>query len=357
MTTGAHSIRFSAIRALLVAAGTTVVFLVMNADVNLGSVHLGVSMDPVDTVRVIFAFVGVFSFVAILFYIDARPNRGSIPDPNASFGGSEALMTREPLANAVAMAPVHAVVFAAAALVWSLIAPASGASASGATGAGTVWGDFATSSVPFFIVFCAVTSAMNFGLAASGLIVSLGYQYAFGKLRVAVMMALGMAAAAGFWHLPTADAVPALGVTLPLMVVSVVALLGARRLARVSVAKVRDISAEARDREPPLDILRRGESLLISLSNRIPQDPRFFVVTDQRFLSVLVQVQGITQIIDHARPDQLTGGSTDSTNGFAVTIAHFRDHPEMQLVGRDAAEAEAFARVLTHLATYGTLPD
>lgn len=350
MTTGAHSIRFSASRALLVAAGTTVVFLVMNADFDVGPVHLGVSMDPTDAIRVIFAFVGLFSFVAILFYIDAKPNRGSLPDPNAAFGGSEALMTREPLTNAAAMAPVHALVFAAAALVWSLLAPSPGAS-------GTVWGDFTTSPLPLLVIFCAVTSAMNVGLAVSALIVALGYRVFFGKLLVFIMAVLGMGAAAGFWFLASTDALLALSVTLPLMVVSIAALLGARHVARISVAKVRDISAEARDREPPLDILRRGESLLISLSNRIPQDPRHLVVTDQRFLSVLVQVQGITQIVDRARPNQLTGGSTDSTLGFAVTIAHFRDHPDMRLVGSDSAEAEAFARALTHLATEGTLPD
>ena len=84
---------------------------------------------------------------------------------------------------------------------------------------------------------------------------------------------------------------------------------------------------------------------------------RFFVVTDQRFLLVLVQVQGITQMLDQARPEQLTGGSTDSDHGYSITIAHFRDRPQMRLFGGDAEESEAFARALTHLATSGTLPD
>lgn len=83
----------------------------------------------------------------------------------------------------------------------------------------------------------------------------------------------------------------------------------------------------------------------------------FFVVTDQRFLLVLVQVQGVTQMLDQARPEQLTGGSTDSDHGYSITIAHFRDRPQMRLFGGDAEESEAFARSLTHLATNGTLPD
>lgn len=133
MNAGKHSIRFSVTRALLVAVATTVIFLVMNADFEVGSLHLGVAVDPGDAIRVTFAFLGVFSFMAILFYVEARPNRGSIPDPNAAFRSSEALMTREPIANALAMVPIHAVVFAAVGLLWSLLTANTGAS-------NTVWG-------------------------------------------------------------------------------------------------------------------------------------------------------------------------------------------------------------------------
>lgn len=358
MTVKRRSIRFSVISALLVAAGISGLFFLMTTVVDFGALHFDVSIDPATAVPVTFVLVGFYSFFAIVCFPSSRRQRGRTGGSRleAAFSGVEALMTREPRSYALAMAPIHGFVFAATVFLWKALSPAAGAPA--ATGApDSVWAEYAHSPLPFFVVAFALTSAMYCGLAVSALVAAVIPRLSFATFFVFLMSLVGIGVGIGVWQITTMSIGPGLLLTLPATGLSAAALLAARRVTRTAIGRLRDISAEARDRFPPEDILRKGESILIALPSRISLDPRFFVVTDQRFLSVVVWYPADTQIVESARPDQLTGGSAEESRRVTVTTAHFRDRSDMTFVGDNAAEAHAFARTLNHLAQHRTLPD
>ena len=65
---------------------------------------------------------------------------------------------------------------------------------------------------------------------------------------------------------------------------------------------------------------------------------------------------GQIRILDQAHPGQLRGASTAFRPAGHTTSAHFRDRPDMELVGGDPSEADKFAEALTSLAATGRLP-
>ena len=109
--------------------------------------------------------------------------------------------------------------------------------------------------------------------------------------------------------------------------------------------------------------LAPGENLMLHFADRENPAGQILAATNQRLLLAAPTGTGTgparpgqVRILDQAHPGQLRGASTEFRKAGHTTSVHFRDRPDMELIGGDPSEADQFAQALTSLATTGRLP-
>ncbi|WP_166969368.1 hypothetical protein [Brevibacterium atlanticum] len=339
--------------AITLSVLATVLFFVFNTGSARASSTSNSVIDAEAAGPLCFAFIGLITFTAIIFFTGTDRGEGLRSELNGAPRGALTLFTRDPLIGLMSIAPLFGLFFSVAALLWHSFAAAP-------VTPGTVWGDFTSSPLPFFALFAATISSTNFGLALAGLIVAVRSRVRLALTLVFADVVLGIGAGALFAWFSLSSTVITASVFLPLAMVSVVALLGTRRLAASTLDAEERISARARRRSPtppPYDALDRGETVLLKIANRNPRRREFLLATGTRFVHARTAANGTTEVIDEAAPNQLVEATTRTDHGHTTAVVRFRDRPAMRLPGTDAEEASEFAHRLTVLARSGILPD
>lgn len=352
MNTRSRALSHGLTGAVALSAVTTVVFFAVNTGLAHTSSSSDVVIDAAAAGPLTFAFIGLITFVAIIFFTGSDRGEGLESELSGAPRGSLTLFTKDPLITVTSIGPLFGLCFSLAALLWRTFASAPGAP-------GTVWGDFTSSPLPFVALCTATIASTNFGLAMAGVTVAVRSHTGLALWLVAGNVILGMGAGALFAWLSFANTVSAAAITVPLAAVSVIILLGARRMA-ISSAGEEKLSARARRRgpaPPPYDALDRDESVWLKIGNRNPRGAEFLLVTPSRLVHTRPTSSGSTEIIGEAAPKQLVGASTRVDHGRATAIVQFRDRPAFRLYGTDPEEAAEFTRRLTVLARSGILPD
>lgn len=352
MNTRSRALSHGLTGAVALSAVATVVFFVVNTGLAHTSSSSDIVIDAAAAGPLTFAFIGLITFVAIIFFTGSDRGEGLESELNGAPRGSLTLFTKDPLITVTSIGPLFGLCFSLAALLWRTFASSPGAP-------DTVWGDFTSSPLPFVALCTATIASTNFGLAMAGVTVAVRSRTGLALWLVAGNVILGMGAGALFAWLSFAYTVSAAAITVPLAAVSVIILLGARRMA-ISSAGEEKLSARARRRgptPPPYDALDRDESVWLKIGNRNPRGAEFLLVTPSRLVHTRPTSSGSTEIIGEAAPKQLVGASTRVDHGRATAIVQFRDRPAFRLYGTDPEEAAEFTRRLTVLARSGILPD
>lgn len=352
MSTRSRALSHGLTGAVALSAVATVVFFVVNTGLAHTSSSSDVVIDAAAAGPLTFAFIGLITFVAIIFFTGSDRGEGLESELSGAPRGSLTLFTRDPLIGLMIIGPLFALCFSLAALLWRTFASEPGAP-------GTVWGDYTSSPLPFLVLCTATIASTNFGLSMAGVTVAARNRTGPALWLVAGNVILGIGAGALFAWLYFANTVITAAIALPLAAVSVAALLGARRMA-VSSAGEEKLSARARRRgptPPPYDALDRDESVWLKIGNSSPRGAEFLLVTPSRLVHTRPTASGSTEIIDEAAPNQVVGASTRVDRGHATAVAQLRARPAFRLHGTDPGEAAEFARRLTVLARSGILPD
>lgn len=338
--------------AITLSALATVFFFVANT----GMAHTSASSDTIIDAEAAgplsFAFIGLITFIAIIFFSGTDRGEGIKAELNGAPRGSLTLFTRDPLSGLMSIGPLFGLCFSLAALLWHAFAAGPGAP-------GTVWGDFTSSPLPLVVLFAAALTSTNVGLTISGITVAVRNRVRLALSLVFGTIVLGIGSAALFAWLAYSDTVIAATIVLPAAIVSVAALLGARRLAVSSRSAETQLSARARRRgptPPPYDALDRGESVLLKIGNRSSHQ-EFLLATAMRVVHARTGSTRSTTVVDEATPNQLVEASARADRGHMTVVVRFRDRPAMHLHGTDTEEAADFARRLTVLARSGFLPN
>ncbi|WP_025777550.1 hypothetical protein [Brevibacterium sp. VCM10] len=340
------------IGAVTLSGLATVLFFIWNTGLARTSATSDVIVDTEAAGPLSFAFIGLMTFVAIIFFTGTDRDEGQQAKPTGAPRGSLRLFARDPLIVVTSIGPLFGLCFSLAALLWRTFASEPGAP-------GTVWGDYTSSPLPFVVLCTATVASTNFGLAMAGVTVAVRNLTGPALWLVAGNVILGIGAGALFAWLSFANTVISAAITIPLAAVSAAALLGARRMA-VSSAGEEKLSARARRRgptPPPYDALDRDESVWLKIGNRNPRGAEFLLVTPSRLVHTRATASGSTEIIGEAAPNQVVGASTRVDRGHATAVVQLRARPEFRLHGTDPGEAAEFARRLTVLARSGILPD
>ncbi|MGC2941737.1 MULTISPECIES: hypothetical protein [unclassified Brevibacterium] len=339
--------------AITLSAVATVVFFVTNTGMARASKSSDHIIDAKAAGPLSFAFIGLITFVAIIFFSGTDRGEGLHAELDGAPRGSRTLFTRDPLVGLMSIGPLFGLFFCAAALLWHTFAAAPGTS-------GTVWGDFTSAPLPFVVLFAAILASTNFGLTLAGITVAVRSRVRLALSLVFGTVIAGIGSGALFAWLAYASTVMAAVIAVPAAAVSALTLYGARRLAVSTLSQDTSVSARARRRgptPPPFDALDRGESVLVKIGNRHPREQEFLMATAVRIVHARTAVADPTEILDEAAPNQLVEASTRSDHGHTTTVIRFRDRPAMRLIGTDAEEAADFARKLTVLARTGNVPD
>ncbi|WP_210604287.1 hypothetical protein [Brevibacterium oceani] len=341
------------IGAVTLSVLATVLFFVFNTGLARASSTSNSVIDAEAAGPLSFAFIGLITFVAIIFFTGTDRGEGLRSELNGAPRGALTLFIRDPLIGLMSIAPLFGLFFSAAALLWRSFATAPGTP-------GTVWGDLTSSPLPFFALFAATIASTNFGLALAGLTVAVRSRVRLALTLVCADVVLGIGVGALFAWFSAASTVVTAAAALPLAMISVVALVGARRLAASSLGADGHLSARARRRgptPPPYDALERGETVLLMIGNRIPRGQEFLLATATRVVHARTRTAGPTEILDEAAPNQLIEASTRIDHGHTTVVVRFHDRPAMRLLRADTEEASEFAHRLTVLARSGILPD
>lgn len=148
------------------------------------------------------------------------------------------------------------------------------------------------------------------------------------------------------------------------LIITTAALVPARLFAvtRARVTNRIDAAHESR-LQSLLATLAPGENLMLHFADRENPAGQILAATNQRLLLAAPTSIGTSptrpgqvRILDQAHPRQLRGASTKFRPTGHTTSVHFRDRPDMELVGGDPSEADKFAEALTSLATTGRPP-
>ncbi|MGM0699559.1 MAG: hypothetical protein ACQEVD_11985 [Actinomycetota bacterium] len=247
---------------------------------------------------------------------------------------------------------------AVAAFIWHAFAMDTG-------NPGTVWGDLTSSPLPALALLFGLWATANLSLALGAIADAFHRTLWAVFLVVSVVIAIlaitiGVVAS----NILTMSPVAALAVTVICLIIATAALVPARlfAVARDRVTTRLDAAYEAR-MQSLLTALAPGENLVLHFADRGNPDGRILAATNQRLLLAAPTSTGTgptrpgqVRILDQAHPGQLRGASTKFRRAGHTTSVHFRDRPDMELIGGDPSEADKFAEALTSLATTGRLP-
>ncbi|MDN6124642.1 MAG: hypothetical protein L0I80_12375 [Brevibacterium sp.] len=354
-------------------------------------------VNPSYAAMVGFGFLGFFHAVAIIFFSDddaaaadgRRPAR-RIPD---SFTG----FIRQDGHTVFSVGPIFAAFCTASVFIWHAIATDPGAP-------GTVWGDYTTSLLPALVLFlsCWTTINIGFTLASCAEAFHRDRSGLFATFLVA-MFVLALGLTAGFLSLPAQPTGGALIVSVIAFPLSLLAMARARSWAITRVAgwdaihprsvpqtEPRAVPGPMLQHElqslfrplfrpwlrpeprlarcdslrpgtsypggPPLDMLRRGEQLLMHFKSERTPEPQLLIATNQRCVRASILGADTTFILEQASPGQLTGARSERVGRDLTTTVHFHGSRVMRVVGGDPEQSRAFAEAVDRLARTGRLP-
>ena len=247
---------------------------------------------------------------------------------------------------------------AVAAFIWHAFAMDTG-------NPGTVWGDLTTSPLPAFALLFGLWATANLSLALGAIADAFHRTLWAVFLIVSVLIAIlaitiGVVAS----NILTMSPPAGLAVTAACLLITTATLIPARlfAVARARVTNRIDAAYEAR-MQSLLMTLAPGENLVLHFADRENPAGQILAATNQRLLLAAPTSTGAgptrpgqVRILDQAQPGQLRGSSTQFRPAGHTTSVHFRDRPDMELIGGDPSEADTFAEALTSLATTGRLP-
>lgn len=247
---------------------------------------------------------------------------------------------------------------AVAAFIWHAFAMDTG-------NPGTVWGDLTTSPLPAFALlfglWATVNLSLTLGAVADAFHRTLWAIFLIVSVVIAILaITIGVMAS----NILTLSPPVALTMTAICLIVTTAALIPARlfAVARARVTTRLDAAHETR-LQSLLTARAPGENLMLHFADRENPAGQIHAATNQRLLLAAPTSTGTgptrpgqVRILDQAHPGQLRGASTAFRPAGHTTSVHFRDRPDMELVGGDPSEADTFAEALTSLATTGRLP-
>ena len=356
--------------AVLLAAFMVVIFALANAGIDPRANHYG-DFDPKRAASACFGLLGLYHSIAIIFFDEddsstsARAADVHLPKAPDSYTG----FVRQAWYKVLSVGPIFGSFCTASVFIWHSFAEFPGTP-------GTVWGDYGSSPLPALTLFLLCWAAANTGFMFAAI------AEAFNRDRpglfitaLIVMYIVGLGITVGFMVLlpdkPTVAALPVAAIILPL---SLIAVIGARMWAIARVdrydAKYPGLSARERRRlarfgrdqqrrshqgQPPHDLLRRGEKLLMHFQSDRSAEPQLLIATNQRFVRASILGSDRTFVLEQASPGQLAGASSERVGPDLMTTAHFRDRQDMRVVGGDPEQSRAFAEAITFLARTGKI--
>ncbi len=335
-----------------------VAFSAINAGIDPRMVDRG-TINPKYAATVGFGILGLVHSIAIIYFTDddALAADGgrvepTIPDSATGF-------IRQAGYRVFSVGPIFSVFAAASIFIWHAIAAVPGES-------GTVWGDYGSSPLPALSVFLACWSAVNIGFTLASCAEAC-HRNLFG-LFVTILFAMfvvSLGITVGFLFLPVQSTGGALISSAIAFPVSLFALVGSRAWAKARVARwdavhprpmpqpqpqLDDIDPTAPGTHypggPPLDMLRRGEKLLMHFKSERTPEPQLLIVTNQRFVRASILGSDRTFILDQTEPGQLSEVTSQRVGHDLMTTAHFHDRQDMHVVGGDPMQSRAFAEAV-----------
>lgn len=349
------------------AVFASIAFFLANAGINPLRNHVlrGINPDQAPSIGMLVLFF--FSAIAAFAFYEDKPPAGSsaaraqqAEDPHgAKRRQPPTSFVRNPWPRVFAVGPVWAVCGVIAAFIWHAFAKDSGTP-------DTVWGDLTASPLPAIALLLGLWATANFSLALGAIADAFHRTLWAIFLIVSVLIAIlaitiGVVAS----NILTMSPVAALAVTAVCLIIATAALVPARlfAVARARVTNRIDAAHEARLQSLLLTALAPGEDLMLHFADRENPTGQILAATNQRLLLAAPTGTGTgsarpgpVRILDQAHPGQLRGASTKFRPAGHTTSVHFRDRPDMELVGGDPSEADTFAEALTALATTGRLP-
>ncbi len=337
-------------------------FFLANAGINPLTDHRfrGINPDQAPGLGIGALFL-VAALAAFVFYEDKPPagsSRASADHAADPHGVKRrqppTAFVRDPWPRVFAVGPVWAACGVIATFIWHTFAKNTGVP-------GTVWGDFTESPLPAFALLCGLWAAANFSLTLGAIADAFNRTLWAIFLIVSVLIAIlaitiGVVAS----NLLTMSPPAGLAVTVACLIITTVALVPARRFAVTRARATSQIDAAHETRlQSLLSTLGPGENLMLHFADRENPAGQILAATNQRLLLAAptgTARPGQIHILDRAHPGQLRGASTAFRPDGHTTSVHFRDRPDMELVGGDPSAADTFAEALNSLATTGRLP-
>lgn len=365
-----HKFSTTLVYAVVLAGFTLFVFFLANAGIDPRVGRHG-GFDPEQAASACFGLLGLYHTITIIFFDEddssttteaARDSH--IPRARDSYTG----FIRQPWYKVLSVGPIFAASCAISVFIWHSFAKFPGTP-------GTVWGDYTTSALPALTLFLACWAALNLGFTFAAV------AEAFNRDRTGlfitamiVMFIVGIGVAAGFMFMPaqsTASVLALLAIAFPL---SLLATVGTRIFAVTRVTRYVANNPHRSPREkrrlarfgashqrrthpaqPPHDMFRHGEKLLMHFRSDRTPEPQMLIATDRRFVRASVLGSDRTFVLEQADPGQLSGVSSERVGPDLTTTAHFRDRQAMRVVGGDPEQSRAFAEAATRLAHTGKI--
>ncbi|WP_434593208.1 hypothetical protein [Brevibacterium sp. 1718] len=348
------------------AVFASIAFFLANAGINPISNHRfrGINPDQAPGIGILVLFF--FSAVAAVVFYEDKPPAGSsaaraqqTADPHGvKRKHPPTAFVRNPWPRVFAVGPVWAVCGVIAAFIWHAFAMDTG-------NPGTVWGDLTASPLPAIALLFGLWATVNFSLTLGAIADAFHRTLWAVFLIVSVLIAI-LAITIGVMasNILTMSPPTGLAETAVCLIITTAALIPARlfAVARARVTNRIDAAHETR-LQSLLTALAPGENLMLHFADRENPAGQILAATNQRLLLAAPASTGTgptrpgqIRILDQAHPGQLRGASTAFRPAGHTTSAHFRDRPDMELVGGDPSEADKFAEALTSLAATGRLP-
>ena len=340
-------------------------FFLANAGINpLGNrVLRGIDPDQAPGLAIGALFL-LCAIAAFAFYEDTPPEGSSraraqrAADPHGMKRRQPpTAFVRSPWPRVFAVGPVWAVCGVIAAFIWHAFAQDSGVP-------GTVWGDLTSSPLPAVALLFGLWATANVSLSLGAIADAFHRTLWTIFLIVSVLIAiLAITIGAVAPNILTMSPVSALTVTAVCLIITTTSLVPARlfAVARARVTDRIDAAHEVR-LQSLLMTLAPGENLMLHFADRENPAGQILAATNRRLLLAAPTSTGAAArpgqvlILDQAHPGQLHGASTKFRPAGHTTSVHFRDRPDMELIGGEPSEADKFAEALTTLATTGRLP-
>ncbi|MDN5773707.1 MAG: hypothetical protein L0H43_07970 [Brevibacterium aurantiacum] len=367
-----HDFRTTVVYAIGLAGIATAVFFMINAGINPRARPPGLDdVNPSTATSGSFMVLGAFHVIAILFYVEddtPKKDRAATDPHDSKKPDSFTGFIRQPWYKVLSVGPISAAFCAASIFIWHSFAKFPGSP-------GTVWGDYSTSPASALTVFLLCWASTNIGFTFASICEAFNRDlFGLTILSGVIMAILALVIGLGFTDLPkqpTESALTMAAIALPLTLLTVIGVRAwaVARVARIDANRPRPSTQETQRStqfgsdhhhrpapgQPPFDMLRDGERVLMHFNSERSPQSQLLIATDQRFVRASILGSDRTSVLDQASPSQLTGASSRRVGRDLMTTAHFRDRQDMQVIGGDPEHSREFAEAVTRLAQTGQI--